>query len=286
MFFTDKSPEPFGTTLLDITVPTQISLKMPLVFRMLKVLGAAGCLAPTGSMQAELCFDEAMTNAMIHGNKLDPERKIRVIVFADDTRWGAIIDDEGAGFTEADLPKPGDPETLLRENGRGIMLMKNYLDEVMYSSASKRLFMVRRRQTGLESGELQAALDAATVSVTAPPPPAATGPVAVVYENGVAVVEILSARVNELNSGDVRSAASTTTGTDIVLDMTRVEYISSVGVSAVLSARKTADGRHGRLVLCGLQHGVREVLKSLGLIPMLKTAPDRKTALESLETRP
>ena len=74
MEFTDKPIEPFGKILLEMAVPTQLSFKTPLVYRMVKELKDAQCLPWTGSHRAELCFDEAVTNAMTHGNGLDPSK--------------------------------------------------------------------------------------------------------------------------------------------------------------------------------------------------------------------
>jgi serine/threonine-protein kinase RsbW len=282
MEFTDRPLEPFGRKLLDIAIPTQLSFKMPLVFRMVKELKTAGQLPWTGSHRAELCFDEAITNAMMHGNKLDPARKVRVQLFADDERWGAIVEDEGAGFRPEDLPKADSPDFLLRESGRGIMLMDSYLEKLSYNRKGNALLMTRKRQAEPEAAEMEAAVE------TEPQPEAApvaesSGPVAVTIEGEVAVLAILAQRVNEDNVDEIRKAAADTTQTRLLVDLSRVEYVSSRGVSALVSMRKAMDQRKGRLLMTGVQPGVRDILKSLGLLMLFKTAPDRAGALAELQ---
>ncbi len=283
MEFTDKPLEPFGRKLLDISIPTQLSFKMPLVYRMVKELKSGGYLPWTGSHRAELCFDEAITNAMIHGNKLDPARKVRVALFADDERWGAIIEDEGNGFKPEDLPKPGAEDFLLRETGRGIMLMDSYVERLAYNRKGNALFMTRRRQGEPEAAELEAAVETSPEEESAPSPAASAGPVAVTVEGEVAVVSLLAQRVNEDNVDEIRKAVADTTQSRLLVDLAHVEYISSRGVSALVSMRKMFDQRKGRLLLTGLQPSVRDILKSLGLLALFKTAPDRKSALAELQ---
>lgn len=282
MDFTDKPLEPFGRKLLDISIPTQLSFKMPLVYRIVKELKSGGYLPWTGSHRAELCFDEALTNAMMHGNKLDPARKVHVMLFADSDRWGVIVEDEGAGFRAEDLPNPDSPDFLLRESGRGILLMESYVEKLTYNRKGNALFMMRKKQGEPEAVEIEAAVEAQPEAEAAPTPEA-TGPVAVTVEGDVLVLDVLAQRVNEDNVDDIRKAVTDSTQTRLLVDLSRVEYISSRGVSALVSMRKTFDQRKGRLLLTGLQPSVRDILKSLGLLMLFKTSPDRKSALAELQ---
>jgi serine/threonine-protein kinase RsbW len=281
MEFTDKPLEPFGEKLLDMSIPTQLSLKTPLVFRIVKVLASKGCLPATGSQAAELCFDEALTNAMMHGNKLDPSRKVKVSLFADSERWGAIIEDDGDGFRPEDVPRKDDEEYFVRESGRGIILMSGYVDEILYNSKGNRLFIAKRRQTNPDTIDMEAAVEAATVAMSMPLP-TVTGPVSVSVQGDVAVVEVLAPRLNETNVEDVRGAVAGTSQSLLVLDLTRVEYVSSRGVTALVTARKAVEQRKGKLVVAGLQAGVREVLKSLGLLAIFKVVPDARSGMSEL----
>ena len=81
----------------------------------------------------ELAFQEALLNAVIHGNKEDPFKRVSVTL-----RCGADgevrirIQDEGAGFEVASVPDPTTPEHLRAKHGRGIYLMRTLMDEVSF----------------------------------------------------------------------------------------------------------------------------------------------------------
>jgi len=146
MEFNDKPCEPFGEKLLDMVIPTQLSLKMPLVFRIVRTLASNGFLPETGNQDAELCMDEAVTNAMIHGNKLDPSKKVRVVIFADSERWAAVVEDEGDGFSPDKIAKPKGPESFFEETGFGIILMKGYADEIVYNQKGNKVRIMKLRK--------------------------------------------------------------------------------------------------------------------------------------------
>ena len=123
-----------------------------------KELKDAECLPWTGSHRAELCFDEAVTNCMTHGNQLDPDKKVRLVLCADDEKWGAILSDEGPGFGPEAIPNPDAEEFMFAETGRGFLLMEGYLDALRYNRTENKLLMVRQRQTEPDEAEAEAAV--------------------------------------------------------------------------------------------------------------------------------
>ncbi len=89
---------------------------------------------------------------MVHGNKLDPKKRIRVIVFGDPERFGLIIEDQGEGFGAKSVPDPNHPRAHLRERGRGILLIAHYMEQVRYNAKSKRLWLSRKKQLRPDPG--------------------------------------------------------------------------------------------------------------------------------------
>ena len=75
-----------------------------------------------------ISLTEAVNNAMVHGNKLDSQKKVLVTVKSDDTSIHFTISDEGPGFDYDNLPDPTAPENIEKPNGRGVFLMKNLAD--------------------------------------------------------------------------------------------------------------------------------------------------------------
>jgi len=75
-----------------------------------------------------ISLTEAVNNAMVHGNKLDSQKKVLVTVKSDETSIHFTISDEGPGFDYDNLPDPTAPENIEKPNGRGVFLMKNLAD--------------------------------------------------------------------------------------------------------------------------------------------------------------
>jgi len=80
-----------------------------------------------------LAVTEATTNAIIHANKCNPEKLVKVHAHIEDSKLIIKIKDEGKGFDPSRLPDPTEPENLLKDSGRGVYLMKVYMDEVKYN---------------------------------------------------------------------------------------------------------------------------------------------------------
>jgi serine/threonine-protein kinase RsbW len=80
-----------------------------------------------------LSVTEATTNAIIHANKCDLSKKVKIDVTINDQFITVKIKDEGKGFDPDRVPDPTDPENLLKDNGRGIYLMRFYMDELKYN---------------------------------------------------------------------------------------------------------------------------------------------------------
>lgn len=278
MQFTDAALEPFGRTILDMKLPSQLSMKTPLVFRIVKELKEHGCLPWTGSPRAELCFDEAVTNAMVHGNRLDPARKVRVIVCADDANWGVIVEDQGDGFGPEDVPNPEEPDFILRESGRGILLMDGWVDSLRYNRNEKRLMLTRKRQEEPEHIEAASAIEPEEEA------PAAVSPIEHEEIEGVQVVTVNQERIQEDNIGLLRDNANAALaqGNRIILDLKRVTYVSSVGLSTLVSLYKSVKAKNGRLLLAGLQPAVKEILASSHLMKLFTMIGDVEAGVKEL----
>jgi serine/threonine-protein kinase RsbW len=80
-----------------------------------------------------LSVTEATTNAIIHANKSDPTKKVRISVKETENQVEVTIKDEGIGFDPKKVPDPTNPENLLKDSGRGIYLMRVYMNDVKYN---------------------------------------------------------------------------------------------------------------------------------------------------------
>jgi serine/threonine-protein kinase RsbW len=91
----------------------------------------------------KLAVEEALVNAIKHGNQLDPEKKVRVGYSVDDERFRISISDEGPGFNPADVPDPTDEINCDRPCGRGVFLIKNFMTTVEYHGCGNTIVMTK-----------------------------------------------------------------------------------------------------------------------------------------------
>jgi serine/threonine-protein kinase RsbW len=101
-----------------------------------------GCIEPNQEFAARLCMEEALVNAIKHGNKADPERKVSLEIAEEGDLCRIVVRDEGPGF---------DPESVMmpdceQEGGRGICIIRHYMDHVEFDVAERSLIMLFRRK--------------------------------------------------------------------------------------------------------------------------------------------
>jgi len=96
----------------------------------------------------KLCLDEALVNAIKHGNKLNPDLPVEVDIEADDNSITLKVKDQGAGFDFQNIPEPIRPDTIHKVSGRGIFLIKSLMDEVEFFDYGKVIKMVKLIRKG------------------------------------------------------------------------------------------------------------------------------------------
>lgn len=107
-----------------------------------------------------LALEEALSNAIRHGNCGDPDKQVEIHWSIDDEAARFQIRDEGCGFHPERVPDPTQEENLQRPCGRGVMLIKAYMTEVSYNEEGNCVEMVKRRDCPLgEPGTNEPASD-------------------------------------------------------------------------------------------------------------------------------
>jgi serine/threonine-protein kinase RsbW len=96
----------------------------------------------------KLALEEALVNAIKHGNRMDRGKKVRVTYRLLAERFDVQITDEGPGFDPEDVPDPTAPENLERPCGRGLMLMRHYMSAVSFSPCGNSVFMSKDLRNG------------------------------------------------------------------------------------------------------------------------------------------
>ena len=91
----------------------------------------------------KLALEEAMINAIKHGNQLDPEKRVHVEWHVSPETIEIIIEDEGPGFDRSTVPDPTTGENLEKLTGRGILLIESFMHKAEWSKEGRRLRLVR-----------------------------------------------------------------------------------------------------------------------------------------------
>jgi serine/threonine-protein kinase RsbW len=96
---------------------------------------------------------EAMVNAVLHGNAYDPKKRVTLVFEHDGKKLTITIVDEGKGLDAALLPDPLAPENLLKQSGRGIFLMRSFMDDVQIRNLKPGTEVKLTKSVGAEGAE-------------------------------------------------------------------------------------------------------------------------------------
>ena len=88
-----------------------------------------------------LTVSEAATNGIVHGNQLDPSKKVVLTAESDGKRLIITSKDQGPGFNPKEIANPLAEENLLNTSGRGVFLMNEYAEEVTYLDNGTKLVL-------------------------------------------------------------------------------------------------------------------------------------------------
>ncbi|CAM2064791.1 ATP-binding protein [Sulfidibacter corallicola] len=100
-----------------------------------------------------LATQEALNNAIKHGNKFDPNKKVLFGLQVDQGEFRIVVQDEGEGFNVQEVPDPTRKENLLKTSGRGIFYMRSFMDRVEYNTenGTKVTLVKRQKETDEEA---------------------------------------------------------------------------------------------------------------------------------------
>jgi serine/threonine-protein kinase RsbW len=139
-----------------MTAPQRVSYRMESTLESVnkaeemadKVAAQAGIDEDTRS-GVSMAVREAMINAVLHGNNYDPAKRVNLTLEQNGKELIVTITDEGHGFVPEEVPDPLAPENLLKESGRGIFLMRAFMDEVRFRKLNPgtEIILIKRIQS-------------------------------------------------------------------------------------------------------------------------------------------
>ncbi|MCD6364411.1 MAG: ATP-binding protein [Planctomycetes bacterium] len=90
-----------------------------------------------------LALEEALNNAIRHGNRRDPTKQVEISYKVTPSETTIAVADQGAGFDHKHLPDPTTDENIEKPTGRGIMLIRAYMDGVHFNKRGNRIRMLK-----------------------------------------------------------------------------------------------------------------------------------------------
>jgi len=93
-----------------------------------------------------LALEEAFTNAVKHGNKMEPNKAVKIDYAIEPDKVEICMTDEGSGFDPEVIPDPRYGDNLYKPAGRGMLLMRSFMDVIEYNEQGNSVRMIRYRE--------------------------------------------------------------------------------------------------------------------------------------------
>ena len=136
---------PDAKLIFSEAIPSATEAVEPVVARMMCALGDCDC-TDGQSNAVELALREALANAILHGNKGNRRKKVEVDCFRQsDESILVVVRDQGRGFDPTTLDDPTKPENVYRAGGRGIFLIRHFMDDVEFERGGSEIRMRKNR---------------------------------------------------------------------------------------------------------------------------------------------
>jgi serine/threonine-protein kinase RsbW len=130
------------------SLPSQVALISPFIDQLMRFFAKCGNQEDSG-FKIEMALREALANAIVHGNKEDPHKRVYVACrCTNDGEVSITVQDEGQGFDSNAVPDPTTPENRLVQHGRGIYLMKTLMDELRFEQGGSVVYLRKKLSAG------------------------------------------------------------------------------------------------------------------------------------------
>jgi len=133
---------------LERSLPSEVGSISSFVGRLMLLIRKC---VPDGESEVEIALREALANAIIHGNHENPGKHVHVRFRCNPDEVSIAVKDEGRGFDINEMPDPTAPENIGSGHGRGIYLMKAFMDEVRFEEGGVVVHM--RKKAGHDTAK-------------------------------------------------------------------------------------------------------------------------------------
>lgn len=189
-------------------------------------------------------FQEAVVNAVKHGNKQNPKTTVDIIYRLSDSQLEIEITDEGEGFDYSSLPDPRNKDQIMKLGGKGVFMMKKFMDRVEFIGKGNRVKMVKLRNLEGASKMIEDIL---------------------VFKPGD--------EINANSTGKLRKVFDEIINSDkkkVVVDLSGIEYIDSAGLAILIEFFQRLQKNSGKLHICGLSSKISKIFEVAKLNSIFK----------------
>ena len=130
----------------DQTIESDPDLCAPIIAQLLDQLAQLNW-SNKDAFGIHMAMEEAILNSIRHGNKCEPSKFVHVVIELDDVQFNGTVTDEGAGFDPEKVPDPTDDSNLDKCTGRGVMLIKHFVDEVVYNACGNSVSLSKKKSS-------------------------------------------------------------------------------------------------------------------------------------------
>lgn len=129
---------------ISLRVPTELEVVEEAVDIVARHCLAAGVPPRAARFKLRVALSEALANAIVYGNRMDPSKQVDVRVLVTAQTVSVHVCDQGDGFDTSSIPDPTEPDAVERVDGRGLYLIHQLVDEVRFNDRGNSICMIMR----------------------------------------------------------------------------------------------------------------------------------------------
>jgi serine/threonine-protein kinase RsbW len=137
---------------IDFLIPSDLSYVIGINYHISNLLKEFGFPPQDTRVNVPLACDEAITNAILHGNRSRTDKKVSIQIYVSPNRFRIRVRDEGDGFQPEQVSDPTQGEALLRSRGRGVYLMRSIMDSVVFREGGRVVELEKKNPNGSANG--------------------------------------------------------------------------------------------------------------------------------------
>ncbi|PWT94196.1 MAG: hypothetical protein C5B55_03050 [Blastocatellia bacterium] len=140
-----RKVQPNATAVLEM--PSDLAFLEPVTNYLTRRVNKMWSISADKSQALGIALQEALVNAIKHGNRNNPEKRVRITAELSSEEAKFVVEDEGEGFEKDHPPNPLNPANLYKPSGRGVLLIKSIMDKAEYNHRGNIVTMVKTRST-------------------------------------------------------------------------------------------------------------------------------------------